>query len=73
MTKEDAVKEIYFWQYSNTGCFNQKLFDLYMKADGNNKSRLWLAFPELIEALEDWNKAGDYGKELFIKYGLIKD
>lgn len=69
----DAVREVYFWQYSRTDCFNQLLLDLFQKADPSNRKRLDMAFPLLFEAWSQWSEAGDNGNDLFRKYGIIKD
>jgi len=73
MDKMAAIREIYFWQFSNTGCFNQQLLDLFGKADFNNRAKLRLAYPELYEAWIEWNNAGDYGNDLFREHGLLKE
>ena len=73
MTFKDAVREVYFWQYSNTGCFNQQLLNLFQKADPSNKQKLAGAFPELYDALSAWEAAGDYGNDLFREHGLLED
>ena len=72
MNLENAVRELYFWQYSNTGCFHNILFDLMQKADTNNYAKLKIAFPEEAEAYYLWCKAGNYGNDLFKQYGLLE-
>ena len=72
MSYEQAVRELYFWQYSNTGCFHNMLFDLMAKADANNFARLVPSFPNECMAYIDWSGAGDGGNELFRKHGLMK-
>ena len=44
---EEAVKEIYFWQYNGTDgtSFSDNLFRLFQKADRNNIRRLARGFP----------------------------
>lgn len=73
MTYNDAVRELYFWQYSNTRCFHNMLFDLMQKADHINIERIAVGFPEEVEAFRDWCKASDCGNELFRQHGLIRD
>lgn len=72
-TYNDAVRELYFWQYSNTGCFHNMLFSLMQKADTDNYAKLEIAFPEEAEAYYQWCKSDDYGNELFRQHGLIRD
>ncbi len=71
MTYGEAVKEVYFWQYSRTNCFNQLLLDLFGKADINNFNKLAQAFPSLASAYLHWQGSGDYGNDLFRIYGLM--
>lgn len=48
------LREVYYWQYSYTGCFTNKLFDLISKADSENYIRLKIAFPDEVKAYEFW-------------------
>ena len=73
MTYEEAVREVYFWQYSNSGCFHNQFFDLFCKADHINRAKLSLGFPEEASAFAAWNLAADFGDELFREHGLMKD
>ena len=69
---EKAVKELWAWQDSNTGCFHNMLFTLIQKADPVNKSKLQELYPDEYQAWIDWSMAGDYGNDLFRKHGLMK-
>jgi hypothetical protein len=51
--------ELYCWQFSNTGCFHNMLFDLIQKADLSNRRLLSKAFPEEVEAFEIYQHKGD--------------
>ncbi len=57
MTYEQAVKEVWVWQYSNTGSFYSQLCTAWQKADPKNRARLFQAFPQLCEAMNDWEAA----------------
>lgn len=72
MTYEEAVKEVYYWQYENNGSFYNMLLFLFQKADGYNQHKLGVAYPSLYLAYLDWCVAGEYGNELFKKHGLMK-
>lgn len=69
---QQAIQKLYFWQYSNSGSFHDCLYDLFQKADNFNKVKLAEAFPEEFVAITLWNKAGDYGNDLFRERGLMK-
>lgn len=71
MKLEDAILEVYYWQYSKTSSFYNQLCDLYMKADSNNKGKLTGAYPEICIALNMWMNAGDYGNDLFREHGIM--
>ncbi len=71
MTLGEAVAQVYYWQYSNTDSFNQKLIDLYRKGDMTNKAKLKSVYPEIVAALELWEVSGDNGDDLFRHYGLF--
>lgn len=64
-----AVAQVYDWQHGGTS-FYCKLFDLFQKADSENRARLTIAFPIQARALDDWGKAGDYGNDLFKEHGI---
>lgn len=71
LSLKEVIQKLYYWQYNNTGCFSDKLFDLFQKADPGNKKRLFAAFPEYAAALELWDQAGDNGDDLFREHGLL--
>lgn len=54
MTKEEAREQIKEWQRGESTSFMCKLIDLISKADSNNRHRLKIAFPEIVEAWEEW-------------------
>lgn len=66
-----AVEQLFYWQCSRTNSFSDMLFDLFQKADADNRFRLSIAFPNHAAALDDWNEAGDYGNDLFRKHGFL--
>jgi len=69
MTYEQAVKELFYWQYGREGSwFTARLFELASKADSTNLQRLMRGFPNEIAALEAWRKTPD-AKEFFLRYG----
>lgn len=72
MTFEDAVKEVYYWQYDNPNSFYSGILTLYQKADSGNRRKLKSVYPELIQAYEAWCLAGECGDELFKEHGLLK-
>ncbi len=72
MTFEDAAREVYYWQYSNTGCFHNKLFDLFQKADETNQLNLAKGFPMEYMAWCAWNASGDAGDDFFREFGFLK-
>ena len=69
-----AVKELYFWQMNRERAtnFHAQLYDLFGKADVNNKHRLSMGFPHEFTAIQMWNEAGDYGNDLFREFGLME-
>lgn len=68
----NAIRELYFYEVTRTaGGFKTQLFDLIKKADNENKEKIRLGFPNEVEALELWNKAGNMGNDLFKKYGIL--
>ncbi len=73
---EDAVRELYYWQHNRQSGddFNSLIFHLIQKAQSTpeNMAKLRAGFSNEIEALNAWNKAGNYGDDLFVKHGLIK-
>lgn len=54
MTYEEAVKELWAWQYSNTSCFHNMFFSLIQKADWHNRERLAQAFPMEVKVYTEW-------------------
>jgi hypothetical protein len=56
---EEAIKELFYWQYNYTGSFTQRLFDLFQKADPVNVGRLSMGFPHDYEAWRAWSRAED--------------
>lgn len=69
-TLEDAVKEIWVWQYDDTNSYYTNLIRLYRRADKDNKRKLDLAYPQLGLAIQMWEMAGDNGNDLFRSFGL---
>lgn len=65
---KSSVFQVYYWQYSNTGSFNNMLLDLMSKADFVNYAKLSSAYPELSLAFSMWKEAKDEGQELFRLY-----
>jgi len=72
MSIDEAVEQVYYWQYSNTGSFFNQLITLFQKADGNNIKKLNSAYPEIFLAIEMWKVAGDNGDDLFRDFGLME-
>ena len=66
---EDAIKELFYWQHSNTGSFYNGLCSLYRKADALNRLRLSEGFHFLALAMLMWDSAGDDGNDLFRQWG----
>ena len=55
--KNKIAFELWCWQHSNTGCFNNMLFELIAKADFINKERIRDSFPEFVLEYERWCEA----------------
>ena len=72
MTLEQAIAEVYYWQYSNTDSFFSILIHLFRKADRTNSAKLSTVYPEIAAAIKMWEKSGDNGDDLFREYGLMK-
>ena len=68
MNYEQAVWEVYYWQYEPTGSFYNMLIDLYRKADGSNRYKISIAYPMIATAIDEWDESGDNGDDLFRKY-----
>lgn len=67
---KEAVNQVYYWQYNYTKSFNNKLLDLFGKADFDNSLRLKRGFPELVAAYADWYLSDD--QDAFFKlHGFI--
>lgn len=65
-----AVKELYYWQYSdNPTNFTAILFRLMQKADPSNRRKLRVGFPIECAAYQEWC-ASPTQDEFFEKYGL---
>ena len=74
MTLENAITQVYYWQYSHkhndpATNFSSKLLDLFRKADRDNYAKLKSAFPEMAQALEMWDQSPD-PDEFFRKHGF---
>lgn len=65
---------VFLWQYRTEGSpsFYEKLVDLIAKADASNKNRLRLAFPEYVDAYNEWYHSED-PNEYFKKHGFTKE
>jgi hypothetical protein len=72
MNINDAMREVYFWRYSNTGSFHNMLFDLFQKADNDNLVILGNAYPSEYLAWYMWTQAADHGDTFFRDYGLME-
>lgn len=57
MSLEDAKKEMAFWKTGSAGGFISSFFATVMRADVGNRFDLKRAFPNLVEAYEDWEHA----------------
>lgn len=47
------------WQHGSGDWFTVKLLALIAKADGQNKERIRLGFPEAVQAYEEWYGSSD--------------
>jgi hypothetical protein len=70
MNLAEAIRELYFYKQGTAGGFQTALFDLFFRADEENKKRLAFGFPGHYLALQMWEASGDYGNDLFRKHGL---
>ncbi len=69
-TLNDAVKELWYWQYGTAPTnFTSSLFSLMQKADIVNLAALAGAFPMEYEALLAWMRSKDTTK-FFKSYGI---
>lgn len=68
--QEKAVKLLHNWQYNNTNCFTDVLFNLFMKADKDNINKLRKGFNLYYQVLQEWHKSGNNGNDLFEEFGL---
>lgn len=68
-----AVKELYYWQHGdNRSNFSSFLYLIMQKADADNYNKIKKGFPEEAFAFELWNKADNYGEDLFKLFGFKK-
>jgi 2-oxo-4-hydroxy-4-carboxy--5-ureidoimidazoline (OHCU) decarboxylase len=74
MTYLEWVNGIYDWQYhrDKTETFIWGMIYAFRAADRQNRLILTAAFPNLAEAIKDWDSAGDNGNDLFRKLGIGK-
>ncbi len=64
---QDALNEVFFWQYENTDSFKNILFFMFQKADRENFKRLRLGFPFEAQAYTMWYQSESQNK-FFKKY-----
>jgi hypothetical protein len=74
---EMALKNFFFFQEGqaageNPSWFDSMLYQLIWKADMVNLRRIEEGFPEHVAVFKDWQQAGDFGRDLFRKHGLMK-
>lgn len=72
MSIEDAVREMYRWQFEPTNSFYNRLILCIQMADRENRMKLAVGFPELITAFCLWHQAKDQ-REFFKEWGFLKD
>ena len=72
-TVEDAIKEIFLWQYQSTGSFYNLLITLFRVADYENRVKLSRIWPNLAIALTLWEAAGASMESHLFKGLGIKD
>ena len=70
---EYAIRELYYWQKGKGegSNFHSQLYNLFQKADPQNRMRLQAGFPEENTALSLWYMAGNYGDDLFKEYSYL--
>jgi len=69
---KEAVFWLFNWQKNRESTsFYSNLFTLMKKADYVNRFKLDQAFPVESLVLHDWEKAGNYGDDLFREFGLM--
>jgi len=66
-----AMAHLYCWQYAKATNFTAKLYELFCKADEENKIRLGLAFPYEYRAFHLWHTS-ENPHELFREWGFIE-
>lgn len=69
-TKEDAIKELFYWQSRRAGSFATSLFETIGRADPINLERFRKGFPEVMEAYDEWFFYPEGSTEFFKKYGF---
>lgn len=69
MTYEEAVRELFKWQYRrNPKPFLKKLFELALEANSLEGARLMRGFPTEMAAFQSWLKENP--KKFFERHGL---
>ena len=71
-TKEQRIKkaekELYYAIINpKADWFSARLIHLIMKADLQNKAKLWLGFPEFVEVVEKYQNEPNYWENLVDK------
>lgn len=72
MSYLDWVRGIYLWQYDvhANEIFVHCMIMAYRGADTCNKIKLANAFPDLAQAIHDWEIAGNNGDDLFKRMNI---
>lgn len=66
---KEAIRLLFFWQYSNCQSFHDFIYLLFQKADAGNLAKLKKGFPAEFVAWQLWLYSGDQDK-FFKKWGF---
>lgn len=68
MTYAKAAELLLNWQSGRNTNFSSRLFELYAKADWENRERLRRAFPIRCQVFDDW-QASENPRRFFEQFG----
>jgi len=64
----EGEKRLCEFEYEMSGSFYTHLFNAIMKADGHNMTRLSLAFPEEVQAVNRFRNEDGYWEKLQMEF-----
>ena len=66
----EAERELVLWQYGTAGGFISRLFELIARADTNNRNKLSLAYPEIVDVYSRYEYEKGYWSSVKERVGL---